>query len=66
MYVCVSRERERERERAMNKKSENYITRSKINGQQLQREGEGAYMVTFSLSSLTSTAYWERGGVLTT
>ena len=34
--------------------------------QQLQREGEVAYVVTFSLSSLTSTASWERGGVLTT
>ena len=34
--------------------------------QQLQREGEVAYVVTFFLKSLTSIASWERGGVLTT
>ena len=34
--------------------------------QQLQREREGAYVVTFSLCSLTTTASWERGGDLTT
>ena len=34
--------------------------------QLLQREGEGAYVVTASLSSLTTTTSWERGGVLTT
>ena len=34
--------------------------------QQLQREGEGAYVVTFLLRSLIKTTSWERGGVLTT
>ena len=34
--------------------------------QQLQREGEGAYVVTFSLSSITRLGSWERGGILTT
>ena len=34
--------------------------------QQLQREGESAYVVTFSLSSLSRTPSWERGGAFTT
>ena len=34
--------------------------------QLLQREGEGAYVVIFSLSSLTRITSWERGGDLNT
>ena len=49
----------------MNRKLENFITRSK-NRPMLEREQDGVDMVTFSLSSLTSTASWERDGVLTT
>ena len=67
MCVCVCVSRERERVRAQDyRKSENIVLRRSKNDQQLQREGEGAYVVTFSLSSLTSTASWERGEDLTT
>ena len=32
----------------------------------LQREGEGVYVVTFSLSSLTRATSYKEGGALTT
>ena len=60
MCVCV-----RERDDVYKKQEKLQQQEARMN-QQLQREGEGAYVVTFSLSSLTSTASWERGGVLTT
>ena len=63
--VCVWKERVSERAQDYRKIGKLYYKGSK-NYQQLQREGEGAYVVTFSLSSLTSTASWERGRVLTT
>ena len=37
-----------------------------LNPKLLQREGEGAYVVTFPLSSLTRITSWQGGGVLTT
>ena len=59
--VCVyMREREKKKHDVY-RKQEDYINKN----QQLQREGQGAYVVTFSLSSHTTTASWERGGVLT-
>ena len=66
--VCVC---ERERERDDSEYTENskiILTRSKNRklSQQVQREGENAYVVTFSPSSLTRTASWERDGDLTT
>ena len=34
--------------------------------QQQQRRGEGPYVVTFSLYSISTTTSWEGGGDLTT
>ena len=63
--VCVvERVREREKHRVSRKKINCILTREYKNVQLLEREGEGAYWVTFSWSSLTTTASWERGGVL--
>ena len=47
--------------------SKTVLTRSKNRkmSQHLQQEGEGAYVVIFSVLSLTSTDSWERGGILT-
>ena len=42
-----------------------YIHKKKITTN-LQRRSEGAYMVTFSLHSLTTHTSWERGGNLPT
>ena len=60
--MCVSeRERERERESTRNTENKKTILTRAIMNQQLQREREGAYVGTFSVSSLTSTTSWERG-----
>ena len=55
--VCVCVERERESSR-LQKIRKLYSKESKIK-QQLRREREGAYVVIFSLSSLTSTTSWD-------
>ena len=66
MSVCVcERERDNTREYRKNKKTILAQAR-KMNQRLIQREGESAYVVTFSLHSLTTTASWERGGDLTT
>ena len=65
VFQEIEREREREREREMNRKTENCVNK-KQEMTYNQRKGEGAYMITLSVSSLTSTASWERGGVLAT
>ena len=66
MSVCVcERERDNTREYRKNKKTILAQAR-KMNQRLIQREGESAYVVTFSLHSLTTTTSWERGGDLTT
>ena len=64
--LCVCVERERERESSRFQKIRKLYSKESKNKQQLQREREGAYLVTFSQSSLTSTTSWESGRVLTT
>ena len=53
------------RERYIYGKNKYCIIKNNKN-QKLQRRGEGANVITFSLYSLTTTTYWERGGDLTT
>ena len=49
---------------SIQKNNKTVLTRN--NNQLLQRRGEGAYVVTFSLYLLTIITSWERGGELTT
>ena len=59
--VCVC-----DRDNTRNTKNEKIVSTRSKNEPMVTREGDGDYVVIFSLSSLTSTASWERGGVLTT
>ena len=56
----------RERDRTQCIETSKIVFNKKNKNQQLQRGGEGAYVVTFSLFSLITIASWERGGDLTT
>mgnify|MGYP007051833974 CR=1 FL=1 len=61
--VCVYERRENRHK--IDKKQKLYIHKKKITTN-LQRRSEGAYMVTFSLHSLTKTTSQERGEILAT
>ena len=62
--VCV-RERERERTQSIQKNRKTILKKNK-NELSLTRKGEGAYVVAFSLSSLTRATSYKRGGAITT
>ena len=64
--VCVWERKRDNTEYTENSNCFNKEQEQKMSQQCLQREEEGAYVVTFSLSSFTRTTSWERGGVLTT
>ena len=63
MCVCMCMREESIHE--MDKERKLYIHKKKITTN-LQRRSEGAYMVTFSLHSLTKTTSQERGEILAT